>query len=667
MEYPQESFTATTFAPDSFWAKRRSVVRSQTLRHQLQMLKRTGRYDAFKLQWHPSYSNPPTVWPIPNHLFWDSDVAKWIEGACYFLMDEEDAEVDAAVKELVQMIREAQADDGYINIHYTVVEPGKRFTNLKDMHELYNAGHLIEAAIAHHKHYGNDALLSPILKYVDLLAATFGDGPGQKRGYPGHPEIELALLRLYKVTGDEKHLKLARFFIEERGNPTGGKGGRHYYDVEAEERGELKTETRFYYPQPRSYWYHQAHVPITEQETIEGHSVRAMYLLTAVADLIRLSTPTSEFGAKYLPAVRRLWSNMIEKKTYVTGGIGAIKQWEGFGNDYFLPHSTDEGGCYAETCAAIGVMMLAERLLRVELDSQVGDMLELCLYNAVLTGMSLDGKAFTYVNQLASSEKDRSERFEWFECACCPPNVTRTLGFLGGYVWSPVIEERRATVNVHLYTSATLRLDVSGSTVEISQSTDWPWDGNVAFNVTSPDESVEVDLRLRIPGWASSYEITPQLNNVDIWNGYLFLSSSWIKEHLKFSINFPMKPRIVRPNPLTLQPVAYVVRGPIVYCVEDVDHPWEENHFKNVIFDLGAQLREEKRSEPDKYVAIIAEKGFKDELDLSLWKGKVAAELAPGSGRSPTSPAGRDLCFIPYYLRANRGGKGQMRVGLRVQ
>ncbi|KAJ5768831.1 Six-hairpin glycosidase [Penicillium odoratum] len=511
MDYPQESFIATRFAPESFWARRREVVRVQTLRHQLQMLKETGRYEAFKLKWHPSYSVPPTVYPIPNHQFWDSDVAKWIEGACYLLMNQFDAEIDVAVKELVEMIRGAQKQDGYLNIHYSVVEPGKRFTNLRDMHELYNAGHLIEAALAHHLLYSNDELLSPILKYVDLLAATFGAHEDQIPGYPGHPEIELALLRLYNVSGNPDHLRLAQFFIEERGNPTGGKEGRHYYDVEAKARGESEHDLPMYFPAARSYWYQQAHAPIVNQKTIEGHSVRAMYLLTAVADLVRICQPSSEIGAKFLPAVHLLWSNMVEKKSYVTGGIGAIKKWEGFGIDYFLPQGTDEGGCYAETCAAIGVMMLAERLLQIELDSHYADIMELCLYNAVLTGMSLDGKAFTYVNQLASSDQDLSQRHEWFECACCPPNVTRTLGFLGGYLWSHTGKGQCAVVNVHMYSSATINLKVSSSTVAITQKTEWPWHGDVDFDIHTDGPPIDLNLRLRIPGWATSWEVKPSV------------------------------------------------------------------------------------------------------------------------------------------------------------
>jgi DUF1680 family protein len=226
----------------------------------------------------------------------------------------------------------------------------------------YNAGHLIEAALAHSKHYGTNDLMEPILKYVDLIHKTFGPGPEQRHGYGGHPEIELALLRLFEHTRDTRHLDLARYFIEERGNPT-GQDGRHYFDVEAEERGENPHDMMVYWPAETPYQYYQAHVPIVDQPTIEGHSVRAMYLLTAVADLVRLEGPKDNKPKR--DALERLWTNMVDKKMYLTGGIGAHKQWEGFGIDYFLPSGTDDGGCYNETCAGIGVMMLAERLLQV--------------------------------------------------------------------------------------------------------------------------------------------------------------------------------------------------------------------------------------------------------------------------------------------------------------
>jgi len=360
MAYPQTSFCHTTLVPRTLLGQRRRAVAASTLQYQLDVLKKTGRYDAFRLKWHPVYDRAPEVWPIPDHLFWDSDVAKWIEGACYFLQQECMPEIADAVDELVDMIRSAQQSDGYLNIHYTVVEPGKRFTNLKDMHELYNCGHLIEAALAHHALYDNDQLLGPICLYVDLLCKTFGSDPGQTHGYPGHPEIELALLRLYDRTEVPRYLTLAKYFITERGNPTGC-NGRHYFDVEAEARGADPNMKPAFYPEPRSLWYHQAHLPIAEQQTIEGHSVRAMYLLTSVADLVRIEQGHNDLRI----ATYRLWRNMINQKMYLTGGIGAIKQWEGFGLDYYLPQGTSEGGCYSETCAAIGVMMLAQRLLQV--------------------------------------------------------------------------------------------------------------------------------------------------------------------------------------------------------------------------------------------------------------------------------------------------------------
>ena len=272
------------------------------------------------------------------------------------------------------MIANAQQPDGYINIHYTVVAPALRFTNLRDMHELYNAGHLIEAALAHNALYHNDDLLGPIVNYVDFLARIFGPNDDQKHGYPGHPEIELALLRLHHRTKDPKHLALARYFITERGNPHGVRGKMHYYDAESIARGDNPDVRPLYWADRHALWYYSAHKPIVEQMSVEGHSVRAMYLFTAATDLIRydqqhkkLDSASSSDAEALLTAQRRLWDNMVQRKMYLTGGIGAMKQYEGFGQDYFLPQGTDEGGCYAETCAAIGVLMWAERLLQVRI------------------------------------------------------------------------------------------------------------------------------------------------------------------------------------------------------------------------------------------------------------------------------------------------------------
>ncbi|KAI1061453.1 hypothetical protein LB506_011817 [Fusarium annulatum] len=494
MSHPQSFFHHTTLTPGSLLHRRRATVSKTTLHTQLKRLRETGRYDCFKLQWHEIYADK-SMWPVPFHLFWDSDIAKWIEGACYFLHDEFDAEIDAAVKDLVEMIRGAQQSDGYLNVHYTVVEPGKRWTNLQDMHELYNAGHLIEAALAHHQYYKNNLLLEPIEKYVTLIHNTFGPGENQLHGYPGHPEIELALFRLYQVTGNKDAYGLSRYFLEERGNHE-GQHGQHYFEWELKQRGQSLYHRPDSYPEHASHWYCQAHQPILEQKTVEGHSVRVMYLLTAVADMLcidisgsqSLSSPSS-----WKNAVDRLWDNMVAKKMYLTGGIGAIKQWEGFGRDYFLPQSTDEGGCYAETCASIAVMMLAERILHIELDAKFGDVMELCLYNNVMTAMSLDGKAFT-------------------------------------------------EGSVHLH------------------------------------------------------------------KGYLTLDPAYTAAHPVFSLTIGnFTPRYITPHPYTNQHTLTLARGPLVYCIEDADNAWEDNHFKDVGLKAGSAVKEERlciSGTDEEYIAL---------------------------------------------------------------
>ncbi|KAK3651068.1 hypothetical protein LTR56_005832 [Elasticomyces elasticus] len=675
MAYPQTIFLNTTVTPASLLGRRREAVAVATLLYQLQVLKETGRYEAFKLTWHPSYSDPPDVPPVPNHLFWDSDIAKWVEGACYFLASgNELPEVREAVQELVEMIGSAQQSDGYINIHYTVVEPGRRWTNLRDMHELYNAGHLIEAALAHRSLFKNDLLLGPLRKYADLLCAVFGPGMAQIHGYPGHPEIELALLRLFEHTKEERYRSLAKYFLTERGNPIGCQG-RHFYDVEAERRGADPQRRPLPWPEDRCLWYQQAHLPISLQPTIEGHSVRAMYLLTAVADLVRMEQPqptTSTVALKV--AMHRLWDNMIERKMYVTGGIGAIKQWEGFGVDYFLPQGTDDGGCYAETCAAIGVMMLAERILQLDLNGRFADIMELCLYNAVLTSMSHDGKSFTYVNQLASSADDLSKREEWFTCACCPPNVLRLFGQLGGYIWQ-LREGQAGTTEqelaVNLYISSTLTLVAGGKEVRVTQESDWPWKSDIKFSVQGSADSL--GLKLRIPGWALSYTLKPECPDAHLEHGYLHLSASWISQNPEFTLAIPLKPRwITQPVHATTHGLLALARGPIVYCVEDIDNTWVEDHFKGTFVDTRAPVIEQHitadETTGDSYVRLELQKGAIDVKDVAQDKARNSpfVDASEFLDSERIQKPLESLNFIPYYFRANRGGTGQMRVGLRA-
>ncbi|KAL2111628.1 hypothetical protein VUR80DRAFT_9701 [Thermomyces stellatus] len=660
MSHPQSVFKESAFVGRSLLSTRRDTISKVTVHEQLDLLKSTGRYDCFKLQWHPVYDDKSS-WPFLPHLFWDSDIAKWIEGACYFLHEEYDERIDGAVRELVEMIRGAQGEDGYLNLHYTVVEPDKRWTNLRDMHELYNAGHFIEAALAHQDYYKDNRLLDPMLRYVSYIRKTFGPGPDQIHGYPGHPEIELALLRLHSATGSQDAYDLARFFLEERGKPD-GQDGQHYYEWERERRGESRYERPDCFPESRGLWYLQAHAPIVEQNSVEGHAVRCMYLLTGAADMLCLdrsgSKPLPE-SEKWSAALRRLWDNMVDKKMYVTGGIGAMKQWEGFGIDYFLPQGTDEGGCYSETCASIAVMMFAERLLHLDLDGRYGDVMELSLYNTVMTAMNLTGRGFTYVNQLASSEADPSKREEWFVCACCPPNLMRVFGCLGGYLWDYGESSDGAFVNVHLYTSAKMEFDTKEGRMLVEQTSDWPWESEVAFKVSSP---VKTTMRLRLPAWSKggySLTPTPSSSETSVAQGYLELSPSYIAAHPSFTLKIHnLAPRYIAPHPHTNQHTLTLARGPIVYCAEDADNPWEQNHFKDIVLKRGSPVSEETREAEatgEKYVA----------LKTKCWRREVGAmeEGCAGEVGETNLVEEREIVLVPYYIRANRGGKGHMRVG----
>lgn len=523
----------------------------------------------------------------------------------------------------------------------------------------------------------------------------FGPGPHQRHAYPGHPEIELALLRLHAATGNQDAYDLARYFIEERGNQH-GQDGMLYYDWEEQQRGDSPWKRPDPYPLAHSHWYNQAHAPILQQTSVEGHAVRAMYLLTAVADLLCLDDlgvreyPQRE---KYMAALQTLWDNVVDKKMYLTGGIGAMKQWEGFGIDYFLPQGTDEGGCYAETCAAIGVMMLAERLLHLDLDARYADIMELCLYNAVMTAMSLDGKAFTYVNQLASSDTDKSVREEWFECSCCPPNLMRLFGSLGGYLWDyGVMDGGKAFLNVHLYTTAKISFQASGHEYQFEQASNWPWESRVTFNVSAPSEH-GLTLRLRIPGWAEggytvsssslmsfSYfarlasghadahlkQLSPPCGSASTSKGYLTIPPSYTAAHQTFTLDVDgLTPRFISPHPCTNQHTLTLARGPIIYCVEDADNAWEDDHFKNVTISRQAKIVEKEMTlAGEGYIALQTVGRLRNLGDFST---KRSGNEPGRSGTAAELGEEKELVFTPYYLRANRGGKGHMRVGLLNQ
>ncbi|MCO5598742.1 hypothetical protein L7F22_052840 [Adiantum nelumboides] len=597
-----------------------------------------------------------TVWPVPNWLFWESDIAKFIEAACYLLIEKDDKDLRLEVDYLVNLIESAQQKDGYLNIHFVVNEPEKRWSSLRDLHELYNAGHLIEAAVAHFQLTKSRQFIDVMVRFVRYTATIFGPNPDQKHGYPGHPEIELALLRLYNTIGDKECLQLAQYFIRQRGV----KGG-EYFQQEQEERGEHFQLAPAMMPKAGSYWYMQAHKPIIEQESIEGHSVRAMYLLTAVADLCILE---KEGNKDLQEAVKRLWQDCCSTKTAITGGIGTVHQWEGFSIPYSIPHAVDEGGSYNETCASIGQLMLADRLQFLNEDNddgfdgnRVGDIAERALYNASLTtGMSINGKAFTYDNALASSPDHLCERHTWFECACCPPNVLRTLASLTGYFWSPL--RSRQGIAIHHYFDGIIS-DDNGNQI-VNMHTNYPWDGKIQLEVN------QNNVLIRIPAWAQKDATLSSPDNVEMFpifdhiqKGYLQLSSKGI-----YKFDLALKPRLIYSHPYTNRDTLTIAYGPLIYCLEDIDNPFEKNHFKDLTINDKIKLTARISKDHDGIVIIEAKAaGQYLSVNQNFDKSVMLPEF---DNAVQLKPELYDLTFIPYYYRANRqGGKGQMRCSIR--
>ena len=468
-------FFANVKLDDPFWAPRQEVNRKVTIPHMYQMLVDTGRIAAFDLNF--TRTVPSSI----VEIFGDSDPAKWLEAASYSLITHPDPELAALVDQVADKIISAQQPDGYLNTHFTAIQPEMRWKNLRDWHEMYCAGHLMEAAVAHHQATGDPKLLNALARYADHIDQVFGPKPGQKRGYAGHPEIELALVRLYHETGERRYLDLCKYMVEERGqsNP-------HYYDVEAVERGD--DPKKFW---ARTYEYCQAHVPIREQDKVVGHAVRAMYLMSGVADLAHeYDDPT------LLETCEALWHNLVHQRMYLTGGIGPSRHNEGFTFDYDLPDET----AYAETCASIALIMWNHRLLQFTGDGKYADVIEQALYNGFISGVSHKGDHFFYVNPLASAGDHH--RTPWFVCPCCPPNVGRILASLGNYLYSTSEDG----LWVHLYAQNEATVAINGQNVGVQIVSDYPWDGQVKLTVT-PQSAQEFALHLRIPGWCEQWSL----------------------------------------------------------------------------------------------------------------------------------------------------------------
>lgn len=539
----------------------------------------------------------------------------------------------ATVEEAVDNIRAAQHSDGYINSYYTVRGLDNRWTNLRDMHELYCIGHLIEACVAYETLTNSGRLLEPVMKVVKHIDSIFGAEPGKKKGYPGHEEIEIGLLRLYELTKEPLLLKVAQYFILERG--TSDEKGEIYFDKEAWARGNNPAdyntfEMRPVYRRPRDYAYHQADRPLVDTTELLGHSVRAMYYMTAATDLVRLVNPP---GIK--SSLDRLWRDMVDRKMYITGGLGSVRQWEGFGHPYVLGDTEEGGVCYAETCATFGMIVWCQRMLRLNLVSEYADVMEVGLYNGFLGAVGLDGETFYYENPLRTFTGRPKERSRWFQVACCPPNVAKLLGNLGAYIFS-VNDEHQ--VVVHLYIASTIH--VPGSDAVVTLNAKAPWSGEVEVSWTGT-----VALVLRIPGWASGYKCSADGGKVK--DGYLYLPEG---TDGKVEIVFNMEARKMYANPRTGKNEVCIMRGPLVYCIEDVDN---EVDIDNVALSSGS-IRDGAPLEIQGHevIPVIAKGSELKSLDAS----KLYTDKPWGPGKE------KDLVFIPYYCRANRGGQGGMRV-----
>ncbi|MBY1057371.1 glycoside hydrolase family 127 protein [Citrobacter europaeus] len=578
-------------------------------------------------------------------VFQDSDVTKWLEAVAWSLSQKPDAQLEKTADEVIELLAKAQCEDGYLNTWYTVKEPGLRWTNVAECHEMYCAGHLFEAAVAFFNATGKRRLLEIACRFADHIDTVFGPNEGQLRGYPGHPEIELALMRLYEVTQEPRYQALARFFLEERGQQP------YYYDIEFAKRGGT-----WHWDNWGEAWmvkdkaYTHAHKPLAQQSEAVGHAVRSVYLMTGLAHIARMTNDEEK-----RQTCLRIWNNMVQRRMYITGGIGSQGIGEAFTSDYDLPNDT----AYGESCASIGLMMFARRMLEMEGDAHYADVMERAFYNTVLGGMALDGKHFFYVNPLETQPKSiphnhiydhiKPVRQRWFGCACCPPNIARTLVAIGHYIFTP----RPDALFINFYAGSEAQFTVDAQTLALKIEGNYPWDEQVSIRFNQP-QVVEHTLALRLPEWcaAPTVQVNGEAAQGKMVKGYLHLHRQWQEGDI-ITLNLPMPVRRVYANPLVRHAAGKVAiqRGPLVYCLEEADN--------------GAQLHN---------LSLPKASAFREVQGVGLLKGKVllqaegvrvltAHEDKPlySFDNRQTAVEKQTLTFIPWFSWANRG-EGEMRI-----
>ncbi len=572
-------------------------------------------------------------------VFQDSDVYKWLEAAAYTLRDHKDEALEKCVNEVLELIAAAQEPDGYIGTYFTIMEPERKFKRLKESHELYCAGHLIEACVACEEVLKNGKALDIAKKLSDCIDASFGEEEGKIHGADGHEEIEIGLMKLFHLTGEERYLKLSEYFLRIRGEDPG------FFERQIREDGGeplIKGIQSF----PPSYL--QAHAPVLKQDTAEGHAVRVVYLCTALSDLAAAK------GDEELKQVcRRLWDNITKKRMYITGGIGSTVKGEAFTADYDLPNDT----MYCETCASIGLIFFARQMLKAEAKGEYADVMERALYNTALSGMALDGKHFFYVNPLEAvpekSKKDPGKshvkclRPQWLGCACCPPNLARLLSSIEDYIYT--VTEDKILVNLFIESSFECETD-AGDKVSLSIKTDYPKTGRIEC-IVSYQGSGELKLGLRIPSWTESVRGSLDCKEAVIKDeeGLWYLTLSSGEHRIEYEIEMGPKRWYASSRVSGDIHRCAVARGPFVYCLEEADNG-KDLHCLSLPKD--AKLRYEYQDELLGGVGVIKAKGVRCSTE-----GEALYTFDPGALKSKE----QELTFIPYYTWANRG-ENEMRV-----
>lgn len=651
-------------------------------------------------------------------VFQDSDFSKWIEAVGYSLINHPDPELERIADEAIDIVCAAQAENGYLDTYYIINGMDRIFTNLRDHHELYCFGHLAEGAIAYYQATGKDKLLKAVERYGTFVGQYFGPEEGQCKGYPGHEIAEMALAHLYELTGEEKYLELSSFFLDMRGQKP------YYFDLEERERAVHEGKTYREPGEGMRYAYHQAHLPVRQQTEAVGHSVRAVYLYSGMADVARLKNDEDLYAA-----CRRLWHSIVGEKLYITGGIGGTHLGEAFSFPYDLPNDT----AYSETCAAIGLAFFARRMLEIEAVGEYGDVMEQALYNTVLAGMALDGKSFFYVNPLEvlpeACDKDerkrhvKSMRQKWFGCACCPPNIARIVSSLGAYVYTA----NEDTLYTHLYVGSKIGCSLGGEQFKMLVESDFPWEGNVKVTLCAAGR-VQGTLAFRIPGWCKRAEVLAQAGDVPLAEcqvqagelvrkaatqahdgrsigdersmgdgqlsdcsgsggdggssdhdpqsacsdggrtvtvrlekGYVYLTGEW-RDGDEIFLTFPMETRMVSANAKVRENVGKVAftRGPICYCLEEVDNG-KDLHL------LRVDAKNLMTAEGGLDLSVVAVERT-NELGHEMCILKVPGVRLPVTADEglygdyiPVRGSEVALTLIPYYAWNNRG-EGEMQV-----